>query len=58
MSRIESEVLRTFIQRLHEVEEVPASVAEQLGTLLGVEKLPKADVLVTLFAEEIGDRRA
>ncbi|MFL0288843.1 hypothetical protein ACJH6J_29955 [Mycobacterium sp. SMC-18] len=59
MSRIESEVLRTFMQRLNEVDEVvPAAVAAQLGALLGADKLPKADVLVALFAEETGDRRA
>ena len=59
VSRIESEVLRTFTQRLNEVDEVvPAAVAAQLGALLGADKLPKADVLVALFAEETGDRRA
>jgi len=59
VSRIESEVLRTFMQRLNKVDEVvPAAVAAQLGALLGADKLPKADVLVALFAEETGDRRA
>ncbi|GBG39353.1 hypothetical protein [Mycobacterium montefiorense] len=59
MSRIESEVLSAFTQRLHEVSEVvPAAVAARLGEFLAAEKLPKADVLVTLFAEETGDRRA
>lgn len=58
MSRIESEVLRTFTQRLHDVDEVPAAVAEQLSTLLSADKLPKPDVLVALFAAESGDRHA
>ncbi|QRZ05784.1 hypothetical protein JN086_23000 [Mycolicibacterium austroafricanum] len=52
-------MLRTFMQRLNEVDEVvPAAVAAQLSALLGADKLPKADVLVALFAEETGDRRA
>lgn len=58
MSRIESEVLQTFTHRLHDVDEVPAAVVEQLGTLLSADKLPKPDVLVALFAAESGDRRA
>jgi hypothetical protein len=55
---IQSEVLRTFTQRLHDVDEVPAAVAEKLDTLLSADKFPKPDVLVALFADESGDRRA
>lgn len=58
MSRIESEVLQTFTERLHDVDEVPAAVVEQLGKLLSADTLPKPDVLVALFAAESGDRRA
>jgi hypothetical protein len=58
VSRIESEVLGAFTQRLRDVDEVPAAVTEQLETLLKADKLPKPDVLVALFASESGDRRA
>lgn len=58
VSRIDSEVLRTFTQRLHAIDEVAVAVVDQLCTLLSADKLPKPDTLVALFAAESGDRRA
>ncbi|WP_158602883.1 hypothetical protein [Jiangella rhizosphaerae] len=55
MTGIESEVLETFLVQLRNAEDVPAAVAEKLGTLLAADKLPKAEHLAALYASESGE---
>jgi 3-dehydroquinate synthase class II len=55
MAGIESEVLETFLAQLQNAEDVPAGVAEQLGTLLAADKLPKAEQLAALYAADSGE---
>ena len=55
MAGIESQVLETFLAQLQNVEDVPAGVAQQLGTLLAANKLPKAEQLAALYASESGE---
>lgn len=55
MANIESEVLETFLGQLQNTEAVPSGVAEQLGTLLAADKLPKAEQLAALYASDSGE---
>lgn len=58
MAGVESDVLETFMAQLKNAENVPASVTEQLGTLLAGEKLPKAEQLAALYAAASGEPQA
>lgn len=54
MAGVESEVLKTFLNKLDSVEDVSAAVHVQLGNMLAAERLPTADQLVNLFMSESG----
>lgn len=55
MGGIESDVLVTFTGQLAAAKDVPAAVAQELGSMLAQEKLPKPDELVTLYSAASGD---
>jgi hypothetical protein len=58
VASIESDVLTEFEKQLASADEVPGAVVERLCALLGQEKLPKAEELITPYSAESGDRLA
>ncbi|WP_411558250.1 hypothetical protein [Plantibacter sp. MPB07] len=55
MAGIEFEVLDTFLSDLTGIDEVPEAVTDALAKLLASEKLPKPEVLVSLYTEASGE---
>ncbi|MDH5134301.1 MULTISPECIES: hypothetical protein [unclassified Microbacterium] len=55
MAGIESEVLKTFLAALTDVDDVPPQVIESLAALLAADKLPKPDQLVALYTDASGE---
>jgi hypothetical protein len=55
MAGIDADVMATFLDRLEEYKDLPATITEKLGAVLAQEKLPKPDELATLYSAESGD---
>ncbi|NQW73228.1 MAG: hypothetical protein HQ453_10890 [Actinobacteria bacterium] len=46
---------KPFLARLAERNDVPASVVSSFGELLAADRLPKADQLVEMYTESVGE---
>lgn len=55
MAGIESEVLKTFLEALTDVDDVPQQVIKSLARLLAADKLPRPDQLVALYTDGSGE---
>jgi hypothetical protein len=58
MPSLESEVVKTFLDRLEAADEVNEAIVERLRLFLSANKLPNAEQLAELFATGSGDRLA